>query len=1097
MKIQGLAIIFVIIILPIAIIIGEYASTQIELIQLEQLYDSRLITATYDALKAFQINTFNDASSDIADSKISSIEASANAFYNSMELSFGLQGYSKNELQSYVPALVYTMYDGYYIYSPYTNIAKTENGLEIDLDSNNIEYGFKPYVYYSCRYKMGANSDFIINYSLDNYITVQGTIKGVSVYKSGYLVTLANSKNEEGLWVEDGQYYYSGIEILPEANLDEYTDEELTNYLVSSLTDYLIESDGSTKAYKYTKINGTKYYWNEEEEYVFYILGGERIKQATKDSDYASYQKYVDQIKINTNAISYYSSAYEFTKWVNDNLGNLKTSDAVTKVANSGSGNIFENSQIEYADSNFNLHRKEVIRYSIESNLSVAIANFNNYTDKTANFQMPKLKETEWELLQNEISIISFLQGLNLGGKIYNGYTVVTNAKTEEVVKEDRIYISTNDGYYHKINDEHLINGDYNISDVKSGVLDLDFEIRKDGATGLHYMHKIQLGCYSSIVGQQNVNSNYDSIYEYLQNTNIDSQTKQIYYIALGRERWGTYKIENPSNIQTILGGMESQLDGIVNNGLIRYYNAKNNTGSGHSDTVTTWKDLTGNHDASITGARFTSNALSFDATDDKVNIGPLGSLNEFTVEFNLKINSTTMSELFKVEKSSTSLKSSKTYASFGTSIFTSAGGGTGNGTSFNHSISKNLTMTFKNGTFTFFVDGINKHSKVFGEAYNDLKWNSSTNASIGGGDFELYAFRIYNRVLAPEEILQNIEADRNTNVESSSKEPTITIKDKEISPNAYISSHNPTLKAKIEVNSQIVLTNVKYIFSNSTTAPTTGWQEIPTDGYYGSAEVSKQVTTSGQWYLYVKASNAEGEVTKKVTYDIQKDTNRPNITISDKGADIDTTNYSIEYGYTNVIIAKTITSIDGSTVEGEGISGIKVGSGSYSIIDPDGNIYNLIDYEGNVLPNSGLTFTTGNEMQIEIAANKVGTWTLTVTIQDNAGNESTVIKEYKVEKQQVKITIENTDGQTSYTVAEGESVNIQKKIRVYGPCNYIEYIFSDSSILPVEGWKGCSTYHDVSKQLTTSDVGQCYLHVRVTKTNGEIITQSTYWTVN
>ena len=73
MKIQALAVIFIIIIIPLTIIIGEYASTQIEIFRLEQAYDSRLITATHDALKAFQINTFNDATSDIADSKINSI----------------------------------------------------------------------------------------------------------------------------------------------------------------------------------------------------------------------------------------------------------------------------------------------------------------------------------------------------------------------------------------------------------------------------------------------------------------------------------------------------------------------------------------------------------------------------------------------------------------------------------------------------------------------------------------------------------------------------------------------------------------------------------------------------------------------------------------------------------------------------------------------------------------------------------------------------------------------------------------------------------------------------------------------------------------
>ena len=68
-----------------------------------------------------------------------------------------------------------------------------------------------------------------------------------------------------------------------------------------------------------------------------------------------------------------------------------------------------------------------VIRYSIERNLSIAIANYNNYSGVTTNFQMPELKENEWEKILNNISIISFLQGLNIGGKIYNGYSIITN----------------------------------------------------------------------------------------------------------------------------------------------------------------------------------------------------------------------------------------------------------------------------------------------------------------------------------------------------------------------------------------------------------------------------------------------------------------------------------------------------------------------------------------------------------------------------------------------------------------------------------------------------------------------------------------------
>ncbi len=83
-----------------------------------------------------------------------------------------------------------------------------------------------------------------------------------------------------------------------------------------------------------------------------------------------------------------------------------------------------------------------VIKYSIEKNLSIAIANYNNYTGVKANFQMPKLKEDEWDKIYSNISIISFLQGLNIGGKVYNGYSIINNTKNDEYVSENSIYIA-------------------------------------------------------------------------------------------------------------------------------------------------------------------------------------------------------------------------------------------------------------------------------------------------------------------------------------------------------------------------------------------------------------------------------------------------------------------------------------------------------------------------------------------------------------------------------------------------------------------------------------------------------------------------------
>lgn len=165
MKLQGLAVIAIIIILPMTIILSSYSQSQIKTLQLQTQYDSKLQNATYDAIKAFQLNMSNSSTSDLANSKMRDIKASVNTFYNSLASHFNMVGYGKDVLQNYVPAIVYTLYDGYYIYSAYDNTLDAED-----------KYGLKPYIYYSCRYKPNDNSDFVITYSLDSYITIQGII---------------------------------------------------------------------------------------------------------------------------------------------------------------------------------------------------------------------------------------------------------------------------------------------------------------------------------------------------------------------------------------------------------------------------------------------------------------------------------------------------------------------------------------------------------------------------------------------------------------------------------------------------------------------------------------------------------------------------------------------------------------------------------------------------------------------------------------------------------------------------------------------------------------------------------------------------------
>ena len=213
--------------------------------------------------------------------------------------------------------------------------------------------------------------------------------------------------------------------------------------------------------------------------------------------------------------------------------------------SSNGAGNI------ENELSTFNQHRLAVIRNKIERNLSIAIANYNKYSEATGiEFQMPELKETEWDLLMDNVAVMSFVQGLYIGGKIYNGYSVVNNSETKEVVQEENIYILGNTGFYYRIGDNNLTdNPSIIVSDRPAGRLNLDFkrnyiDVTLGSTTQTRYYYPLSnyKGSYSSIITQNNV-TGYEDIYEYVANSN--DKLKKAFYTALGRERYGAFKMAN------------------------------------------------------------------------------------------------------------------------------------------------------------------------------------------------------------------------------------------------------------------------------------------------------------------------------------------------------------------------------------------------------------------------------------------------------------------------------------------------------------------------------------------------------------------------
>ena len=386
-------------------------------------------------------------------------------------------------------------------------------------------YGLKPYVYYSCRYRKNSDNDVTITYSLDNYVQIQGIVSGKVVSKYGYLYSAGN--NSKGLYVNGDTVIYNGVQI-PEEN---QTIKE--NVYV----------DGSLKKLSCIKENGTKYYL--EGTKVFSVL-----------NEKSQIQNNYDKTKFTNNksAKNYYKEADDLRKFIQENtfLSNLTTNDIVDSETgntyleenkespyHSINGKIFDfdnGEGIEAETSNFNTHRIDIIKNTIESNLSTSIANFNKFSNAVTEFQMPKLKDDDWDKIINNISVISFFQGVNLGGKLYNGYSIVTNTMNEEVVMDDSIYIKKGENIY-DITENGLTAGNDTV-----GIFNINTEQRSSNDGTINFLPVTGSLSYDSIITKNKINANFNgNVSEYVKN-NLSGDLKRLYYTALARERYELYR---------------------------------------------------------------------------------------------------------------------------------------------------------------------------------------------------------------------------------------------------------------------------------------------------------------------------------------------------------------------------------------------------------------------------------------------------------------------------------------------------------------------------------------------------------------------------
>lgn len=598
MKLQHIIIIFVIIVVPIALVLSMYINMQIKTINNQTKYDNILINASYDGIKAFQLNTANNMYSTISNSKIRDIEAAVNVFFNSLATNMGTSGYSQDDLKPYIPAIMVNLYDGYYIYSNYYDTEYDGNG---DGVKGEYRYGLKPFVYYSCRYKKeGQNTDFVVNYTLDNTITIIGTIKGKYVVKTGHLLL----ENDD---VADEILNENLIILSDESTENVNPRAESFQYIVYN--SQKIYKDNNDAAFVNGKDDtgalGRKRYFYYSSEYKRdYVTNPKTIRYLNEhlvnengkwnlQSDSA--KKYYAESLNNDDpygTTDFEGNKISFTNWVKKYLGDIKASDAVDSAGNPiiTNENGSENSNVGFASnlgdtkifdisstnnpldsgSAFNEHRRNVIRRSIETNLVSAIATFTAHTVIGYEFAMPQLSEDEWNKIENNVCMLTFLEGIPIGAKVYNNYCVVSNNTNQETVGNDSIFIVDSNGEYHKPgclklienlkSNNVTITGAYASSEFQRKTVFITGEDSNahsqllggdvDSGKYAYYYPEAYTPCYSCMVSASKAYSTDDIIADTVKDTsgskvNITNlggtNLRQIYLSALARSKYNLY----------------------------------------------------------------------------------------------------------------------------------------------------------------------------------------------------------------------------------------------------------------------------------------------------------------------------------------------------------------------------------------------------------------------------------------------------------------------------------------------------------------------------------------------------------------------------
>lgn len=578
MKLQNFIVIFIIILIPLILFFGYYMNLEKETIKNQTACDMRLIQSTKQAIQAFEVNTvkWNKEYSSLADSKRRDIAASVNTFITSISNSMGITGMAKESILTYVPAIAYTMYDGLYIYSPtyVPKLSTNENGVTKVDENGNILYlkpdgtetiqmseaqkEYKHVVRTPIPYSEKIESKpIVINYTIDNYVRIidctNNNFSRVAKVQEGYLTffknkTITTSSNKI---IEQFKFNNGNDDVILNP---ETLSENIVVYNASGELEEVIHS------YIYDE-NKEKLYYNQTNNQFFRLSKGRRVYldencnvgdynckykktytyDRTRDKFSTIYQvingqdkgKWYNGAKTNQiadasditmdySAINYYVESYQFTEYAKGlNIDFLKMT---------------ESNNSEDPNSLFSRHKKNIMRETITNNLRMAISSYA--ANSSYNYVLPVLTEIDWDQILNNVSMITFVQGLPIGLKYYNNYAIAISTENKEYVNPKEIYYivdGTNavDTSYHRLNCASI---DCRTGNSIKGYRNTEFTMHTFANAddfAYYYMHANDVlqryACYNCLI---------TSYYKETASDRIRIEYKYAYNHAIARERY-------------------------------------------------------------------------------------------------------------------------------------------------------------------------------------------------------------------------------------------------------------------------------------------------------------------------------------------------------------------------------------------------------------------------------------------------------------------------------------------------------------------------------------------------------------------------------